>query len=100
MTIHKSQVVAAGSIILSWLLIGTVLFHALENWTWIQAFYFSTVSLTTVGYGDLHPTTDLTRLIASFYILIGVVSVVSAISVLGGLRMAKRATKLEDKRKK
>lgn len=99
MTVKRSQVVAAGTIITTWLLIGTVLFQSLEDWTWIQAFYFSTVSLTTVGYGDLHPTTDLSRLITSFYILLGVVSVVSAISLLGGLRVAKRTNKLESKRK-
>lgn len=81
--------VAITSIVL-WLGIGTVIFHYLENWNWIQSFYFSTTSMTTVGYGDLHPTTDLSRLIASFYILFGVGIVVTSLSVIGGEYLSKK----------
>lgn len=51
---------------------GTVFYWIAEDWTLIQALYFSVVTLTTVGFGDLAPTTDLTRLVTVFYILIGV----------------------------
>lgn len=55
-----------------WILFGTVLFHWLEGWNWIDSLYFTIISLTTVGYGDFTPTTPLTKLIASFFILNGV----------------------------
>jgi len=51
---------------------GTAFYSLSEGWTVIQALYFSVVSLTTVGYGDLHPTTDAVRLVTVFYILAGV----------------------------
>lgn len=85
-----SQVATASSLILSWIGIGTVAFHFLEQWTWVQSFYFSVVTLTTVGYGDFHPTSDPSRLFAAIYILVGVSTVVAALGVVGGVVIAKR----------
>jgi uncharacterized membrane protein YccC len=70
--------------------IGTVLYKYLEDWTWIQSFYFSVVTLATVGYGDLHPTTDGARLFTAFYILLGVAMAVSALAVIGSSYLTRR----------
>jgi len=51
---------------------GTVFYWRVEHWTLIESLYFSVVTLTTVGYGDLSPTTDLARLFTVVYILVGV----------------------------
>ena len=53
-------------------LIGAMLYHWLEGWTWLDSFYFVIVTLTTIGYGDLSPTTPLTKLITIFYAINGV----------------------------
>ena len=34
--------------------VGSVFYHFIENWSWIDSIYFSVITLTTVGYGDLH----------------------------------------------
>ena len=65
------------------IVIGTIAYHNFENWTWIQSFYFSVTTLTTVGYGDLHPTSDASRLFTAFYILAGVGVTLAALSILG-----------------
>lgn len=39
--------------------------------SWSEAVYFTTVSLTTLGYGDITPTTGLGRWIASFQSIVG-----------------------------
>lgn len=52
--------------------IGTLVMRALEQLSWIDAIYFSVVSLTTVGYGDIVPKTDLGKLFVCIYLLTGV----------------------------
>jgi hypothetical protein len=99
-TTRRSQVSAAIVSIIFWITVGTVVFHTIENWTWIQALYFSVVTLATIGYGDLHPTTDLSRLITVIYILFAVAAAVSAISIIGTHRVEKRAGEMSSHRNK
>ncbi len=86
----KVEVAVALSSLASLIGIGTLVFKYLEDWTWIQSFYFSVVTLCTVGYGDLHPTTDGSRLFTAFYILLGVAIAVSALAVIGSSYLTKR----------
>jgi voltage-gated potassium channel len=64
-----------GKIILVWviaqILLGTVVYAWLEGWSPVDALYFSVVTLATVGFGDLHPTTDPAKLFTVLYILVG-----------------------------
>jgi voltage-gated potassium channel len=92
----KIQVSAAISALISMLIIGTVIFHYMEKWTWIQSFYFSVVTLTTVGYGDLHPTTEVTRLFTAFYILAGVAITLTSLTVIGAGYFNRRRTNVFD----
>jgi hypothetical protein len=52
--------------------LATVLYHWLEEWSWVDSLYFSVVAVTTVGFGDLVPTTDATKLLTVLYILAGI----------------------------
>ncbi|MCA9348673.1 two pore domain potassium channel family protein [Candidatus Saccharibacteria bacterium] len=75
------------------LLIGTLSYHWLESWTWIECFYFSVVTLTTVGYGDIHPTNDTTRLFTAIFILFGVAIAISALGMLSDSYIKRRTGK-------
>ncbi len=59
--------VAAGALVLT----GTLFYWRFEDWTIIEALYFCVVTLTTVGYGDLHPTSAGTQIFTIVYILTG-----------------------------
>ena len=51
---------------------GTVVYHWLEDWRWVDSFYFSVVAVTTVGLGDISPTSDGAKLFTVAYIVVGV----------------------------
>jgi voltage-gated potassium channel Kch len=52
--------------------IGVLFYRHFEELGWIDAIYFTTVTLTTLGYGDIVPQTDLGKLFTSMYALLGV----------------------------
>ncbi len=54
------------------LVAGVVIYHWLEGWSYLDALYFCVVSLATVGYGDLTPTTPLARLFTIIYLINGI----------------------------
>jgi hypothetical protein len=96
----KTQIAAALSSLIGLIIFGTIVYHYLEGWTWIQSFYFSVVSLTTVGYGDLHPTNDMSRLFTAFYMLIGVAIVLTSLAVIGKNYLEKREGKISRRKDK
>ncbi len=51
--------------------LGMIFYHFNENWSWLDSLYFSVTTLTTVGYGDLFPTTTASKIFTIFYIFIG-----------------------------
>jgi voltage-gated potassium channel len=61
---------------------GTAFYWAAEDWSLIQSLYFSVVTLTTVGYGDLTPTSDYARIFTIIYIFIGLGVLVAFLSSL------------------
>lgn len=52
--------------------VGTVFYHLIEGWTWLNSLYFSIITLTTIGYGDFSPQTDIGKAFTIVYIIIGV----------------------------
>jgi hypothetical protein len=95
----KVQVSIAITSILTLIGIGTFSYRFLEDWTWIQSFYFSVTTLTTVGFGDLHPTSDGSRLFTAFYILVGVTIVLGSIGVIGSNYIRRREERIILKKK-
>jgi len=90
--------VVVGSLV-SLIATGTIIFHALEDWTWIESFYFTVATLSTVGYGDISPTSDSTRLFTAIFIIFGVAIAVTALSVLGESYIENRTENRKKKKK-
>jgi voltage-gated potassium channel len=51
---------------------GTGFYTLVEGLRFVDALYFSVVTLTTVGYGDFAPETDVGKLFTAVYVLVGV----------------------------
>ena len=70
--------------------VGTVVYHVLEGWSFLNSLYFSVVTLATVGFGDLTPTTDLAKLFTVGYITVGIGIVAAFASELTKFRRSER----------
>jgi len=68
------------------ILIGTLVFRTMEGWSWLDAVYFSVVSLTTVGDANLAPTTAITKTFAMVFSLIGIGLMLAFVSRLTSFR--------------
>ena len=86
---------------------GTVGFHVVEGWTLFDGFYMTLTTMTTIGYGEIHPLSHTGRIFNSFMIVASVLSgglVIATVSqallefefgeVLGRRRMERELSKL------
>jgi hypothetical protein len=76
-----------GVILVSYYAIGGLCLDELEGWPLLDSIYFLTVTITTVGYGDMVPETDAGKIFTVAYALVGIVFVFSALSPLVDLLM-------------
>ncbi len=54
------------------LFVGTLGYYLLEGWSLLDAFYMTVITISTVGFGEVHPLTNAGRLFTIFLILGGV----------------------------
>lgn len=79
--------------LISVVLLGAVVMLCVEDFSFIQSLYFCVVTTTTVGYGDLTPTRDVSRIFLIFYIPISVGIVAAAIGSFTAVRIQEKAEK-------
>lgn len=53
------------------ILLGSSVYRSIEGWSWIDCIYFSVITLTTIGYGDIAPATDLGKIFTIMYVFMG-----------------------------
>jgi voltage-gated potassium channel len=79
--------------VLTWalltLLLGTMVYHWLEGWSYLDALYFSVISLATIGYGDFVPTTDIAKGFTIVYVVNGIVILLSLFDRIRVVRMSR-----------
>ena len=73
--------------VLLWIAVATVAYTFLEDWSLVDSLYFSTVAITTVGFGDLTPSNDASKLFTILYLAVGITTVSAFIN----LRLSRQA---------
>jgi voltage-gated potassium channel Kch len=69
------------------LAIGMLFYHYFEGWRYIDALYFSTTTLTTIGFGDFTPKTDIGKFFTVVYALTGIGVILTAINHFASTRL-------------
>ncbi len=78
MEVERSYRRAKQKIFYALVLLGAVyivaieMYHYVEGWDWLDAVYFTTATITTVGYGDVVPHTELGKMATIPLMLVGV----------------------------
>ena len=56
---------------------GTIGFYLLgeNNWSWVDSIYMTVITLSTVGYGEVHALTDAGKIWAVLIIIFGVTGI-------------------------
>ena len=86
----RSKVLAAVKSLFIIVVGGTVVYHFLEGWRWLDSAYFSAMTLTTVGFGDFVPKTDLGKIFTIFYAFLGIAVALYTLSRVGQLYVEHR----------
>ncbi len=64
------------------LLSGTIFYSKVEKLSPLDSLYLSFMTLTTIGYGDVHPVTDLGKIFTMVYATVGLGIMAMFISVV------------------
>jgi voltage-gated potassium channel len=78
-------------LVASLLVVGTAFYAIVEGWSVVDAVYFCTMSLATVGYGDVVPETAAAKLFTVVYVLAGIGILVSFFTALTAKTLALQA---------
>jgi hypothetical protein len=64
------------------LVVGVVFYRLAEGWSLADSLYFTVIALSTIGFGDLAPTTTFSRLFTVLYAIVGVGLIGAAVNLI------------------
>jgi potassium channel subfamily K len=77
-----------------YLVAGSAIFSAIEGWRFTDGIYWATITLLTIGYGDIVPATHTGRSLIIFYATAGIVMIGLVIGSIGTLVLDRGAKKI------
>ncbi|NQX86845.1 MAG: potassium channel protein [Flavobacteriaceae bacterium] len=80
--VFRSKINAAIILLVILLCIGVIGFKMMTNYSWVDALYMTVITITTVGFGEVHPLDDASKIFTIFLILASVVIVGYALKVI------------------
>ena len=87
--IFHSKIYVAVLLLLAVFIAGVFGYKYISNYTWIDAFYMTVITVTTVGFGEVVPLDDVDKLFTSFLILSSIFILAYAISVITEYMLSK-----------
>ncbi|MBT8266689.1 MAG: potassium channel protein [Bacteroidia bacterium] len=80
--VFRSKINIAIILLILLLFIGIVGFKLMTNYSWIDSFYMTVITITTVGFGEVRPLDEESKVFTIFLILTSVIIVGYALKVI------------------
>ncbi|HEX9827362.1 MAG TPA: potassium channel protein [Flavobacteriaceae bacterium] len=80
--LFRTKIYLAVFLLLCLLSAGVIGFKILSHYSWIDALYMTVITITTVGFGEVHPLDDTAKIFTVFLILASVIILGYALSVI------------------
>jgi len=110
LSLHRFRLLKIVTVALLLLTVGgTAGFHFLEHWSWFDSFYMVVITLSTIGYQEVHPLSHAGRVFNTGLIIAGVSLVFlmigsltqallefELVKIFGKRRMEREISKLKD----
>lgn len=80
--VFRSKINTAIILLIVLLCIGVVGFKVMTEYSWIDSLYMTVITITTVGFGEVHPLDDESKIFTMFLILASVIIVGYALKVI------------------
>ena len=82
MKLYKSKISTAIILLVLLLFTGVVGFKVLSDYSWVDAFYMTVITITTVGFGEVEPLSSEAKIFTILLILTSVIIVGYALSII------------------
>lgn len=96
----EAHILTAAVIIVIIIASGTIFYKINEQMAWLDAFYLTAMTIITIGYGDFHPSSDLSKIVTIVYSLISVPTILFCLGLIIEDFFENRVHKLEGKMNK
>ena len=64
------------------IIVSATFYINVEGWNAVDAIYFTIITITTVGYGDLFPTTNVSKLVTALISFIGIAMMLTMFGIV------------------
>lgn len=97
--LSRSKLYLALSLTLAVVLCGTIGYRYISDYTWIDALYMTIITMATVGFKEVHPLDDTSKIFTVFLIVASVFILGFAISVLTEYILGRNSMQLLKKKR-
>ena len=80
--LFRTKIYMAITLLLALLCIGVLGFKFMSGYSWIDAIYMTVITITTVGFGEVQPLDDMSKIFTIFLILTSIVIVGYALTII------------------
>ena len=80
--LFRSKIYTAVTLLMLLLMVGVFGFRFVSGYSWIDALYMTVITITTVGFGEVNPLDDFSKIFTIFLILTSIVTVGYALSII------------------